>query len=203
MATVEGEDVEKMRRRRRTILQNFYGATEAEQEKQAAPDPASIDNAAFDADRYFERALRMLEEVHGSEHPNVGITVMNLGYSARDRGDCTKALPYFTRALGIFEKLGPTHPYIAHTLVGRAHCNAELDQSAGIADAERAIEILQSQTSDPAQVAEARFALARAIWKREPARARKLATDARATFVASGAAAKASLVQVDEWLAKH
>jgi hypothetical protein len=58
MATAEGEDGEIMRRRRRLILQNFYGAAEAEQEKQAAPDPASIDNAAFDPDRYFERLLR-------------------------------------------------------------------------------------------------------------------------------------------------
>jgi len=62
MATAaEGEDGEMMRRRRRVILQNFYGAAaEAEQqEKQAAaPDPASIDNGAFDPDRYFERLLR-------------------------------------------------------------------------------------------------------------------------------------------------
>jgi hypothetical protein len=59
-AAAEGEDGEMMRRRRRVILQNFYGAAaEAEQqEKQAAPDPASIDNGAFDPDRYFERLLR-------------------------------------------------------------------------------------------------------------------------------------------------
>ena len=153
-----------------------------------------------EATPYFERAVKILEDVHGPDDVNVGLTTHNLGELARGRKDCATAVVHYARALAIFEKLGP-NPYIAYPLVGRAHCRVELETPRdGIADGERALAILGPV--DPAQAAEARFALARALWaaKQDRPRAQLLANEARKALAAAGPAGAAVLAEVDAWL---
>lgn len=157
-----------------------------------------------DAATLLTRAAASLEEIHGPDHANVGLTVVNLGHIANERKDCVAAAAHFTRALGIFEKLGPSHPYVAMALIGRADCRVDLGAHAdAIADAERALSILSPQTSDPGQLAEGRFVLARGMWaaNRDRRRARELAKQARETFAGLGPAGADGVTKIDAWLA--
>jgi serine/threonine-protein kinase len=163
------------------------------------------ENHMDDATRDLTRALAIFEEVLGPDHPQVGLTLNNLGEFARDRKDCATAVPLYTRALGILEKLGPTHPYVAIPVVGRAQCYVDLGRPKdAIADAQRAVDIFTKQGGDPAQLAEAQFALARALWAAgtDRARALQLAADARKGFAAAGVVGKVPLAEVDAWIAK-
>jgi len=61
----------------------------------------------------YERALRILEASLGLEHPNVAVTVNNLGRVLKDQGDLAGARAAFERALRILERfLPPEHPHI-------------------------------------------------------------------------------------------
>jgi tetratricopeptide (TPR) repeat protein/predicted Ser/Thr protein kinase len=157
------------------------------------------------ATRDLERALKILEEVYGPDHPQVALTVHNLGEFARDRKDCTAAVAYYTRALTIFEKLGPEHPYVALPTVGRAQCYVDMGRPKdGIVDAQRAVDIFTKQGGDPAQLAEAKFALARSLWaaNTDRPRALALAQEARKAFAAAGPLGVPALKEIDAWIAK-
>ncbi len=167
---------------------------------------AQVQQHLDEATRYLERAVKILEEVNGPDHANVGLTINNLGNLARDRKDCATAVVHFTRALGIFEKLGPTHPYNAYALVGRAFCRVDLDDpKPAIADGERAVTILMTQGGDATQIAEARFALARALYAANTDRPRALvlANQAKTALADAGAPGVAALAEVTAWLTKH
>ncbi|HEY5921347.1 MAG TPA: serine/threonine-protein kinase [Kofleriaceae bacterium] len=159
-----------------------------------------------EATRYLERAVKIFEEINGPDHPNVGLTINNLGELARDRRDCATAVTHYTRAVTILTKQGASHPYVAYPLVGRTQCLVELGKAGdAIADGERAVAILGAHAGDPTHIAEARFALARALWDaaRDRGKARKLAREARTAFAAAGAGGAAKLAEIDAWLAKH
>jgi serine/threonine-protein kinase len=157
-----------------------------------------------DATRDLEHALQILEEIYGPDHPQVALTVHNLGEFARDRKQCGKALPYYQRALAAFEKLGPMHPYVALPAVGLAQCLVDTGQAKdAIPYAERAVDIFEKQGGDPAQLAEARFALARALYAGggDRTRALALAADSRKALVAAGPVAGPALAALDAWIA--
>ncbi len=58
-----------------------------------------------------EETLALEEAAHGHDHPNVAVSLHNLGNVLVDVGELTAAEPLYQRALGIFEaSLGPDHP---------------------------------------------------------------------------------------------
>ncbi len=66
---------------------------------------------------YFERALRIREQVLGEEHPDTAGSLNNLGLLLQDMGDYAGAHPYYERALRIYEQvLGREHPDTARSL---------------------------------------------------------------------------------------
>jgi tetratricopeptide (TPR) repeat protein len=66
---------------------------------------------------YYERALRIREQVLGEEHPDTAQSLNNLGGLLQALGDLAGACPYCERALRIREKvLGGEHPDTAASL---------------------------------------------------------------------------------------
>ena len=58
-----------------------------------------------------ERATKIYEKVYGPDHPDVAMTVNNLGGVLNDLGKQQEARKCFERALKIYrQKLGEDHP---------------------------------------------------------------------------------------------
>ncbi len=161
--------------------------------------------AAWDeAIAHHTKALEIIEETRGPEHEQTGQLVYSLGVSLNGKEDFKGALPYYQRALAIFEKLSPTHPYVGLSLVGVADCLEETgDPKQGVIAGERALKLVETM-KDPVQLALARFILAKALWAAnvDKPRARKLAEQARDGFKAGGLAALNGLAAVDKWFKK-
>ena len=158
------------------------------------------------ATRYAERALKIFEEVNGPDNLNVGLTLNNLGTFALTRLDFAKANDYLTRAIAIFDKLDPDNPRVALPLIGRAQARDGLKDMAGaVADAERAVAVLDRKGTDPGQLADAKLNLADVLWDADGdhKRALALATAAQATYTQLGEPAKARLTVANFWLATH
>ena len=69
------------------------------------------------AERLGARALAILENALGPDHPDVARALNNLGVLYMELGRYAEAEPLFTRALAIREiELGPDHPRVALTL---------------------------------------------------------------------------------------
>jgi tetratricopeptide (TPR) repeat protein len=65
----------------------------------------------------FKRSLAIWEKALGPGHPNVALSLSNLGTSIVSQGRPADAEPMFKRSLAIREKvLGPDHPDVAHSL---------------------------------------------------------------------------------------
>jgi serine/threonine-protein kinase len=173
---------------------------------------ANVRNDFAKAERYFGRAVTILEDMLGPDHPNVALTRVNLGNLARDRKDCTKAVAELTRAITSLEKMGANHPFLVNPLIARAHCRVDAGSPAeALPDADRAMAIAAEQKGDPAQLAQARFVRARALWdagdveQRNGNRvtARALAEEARAVLAAAGPVGATALAEVTAWQKDH
>jgi tetratricopeptide (TPR) repeat protein len=71
-----------------------------------------------DAREYLERALAMMEAVHGPDHRDVAPIVSRLGGVLFDLGDLLSAREHYERAVAIQEvAYGPDHPKVGMTLV--------------------------------------------------------------------------------------
>lgn len=70
-----------------------------------------------EAEQMYERALDMLEQVQGSEHPDIAITLKNLAKLQVLQRKYEQAVPVYERVLRIHEGiLGSEHPDIASTI---------------------------------------------------------------------------------------
>jgi eukaryotic-like serine/threonine-protein kinase len=169
-----------------------------------------VSQALFDFDKattYHLRALPIFEEVYGPDHSLTGEVVYSLGVDANGREDYAAALPYYERALAIFEAISPRHPSVALSLLGLADCREEAggDFVRAVAEGERGLALLlETKTEDGAQIAYAKYALAKALWSanRDRPRALALAREARAGFVKAGLAAMNGVLAVDKWFEK-
>jgi tetratricopeptide (TPR) repeat protein len=153
-----------------------------------------------------ERAIRIVEAVFGPEHPDVAIGLTNLGDVLMAQGRPREAMAPYERALAIREKtLGTDHPRVARALTNVARA---LVRTGGADRAipllERALAVQEKRTVRPVENAETRFALAEALVARggDRARARLLASEARAAYAAAGAAGRKELARIDTWLAR-
>ncbi|HLT40221.1 MAG TPA: hypothetical protein VK034_28270, partial [Enhygromyxa sp.] len=108
------------------------------------------------------------------------------------------ALAAFDRALATLAH-APTHSRLLLTYKGRGLTMLELQRvDEAVRDLERALEIVARAGGSPLDGAEIRFALARALARSDPHRARTLARAAHESFVALGEDERALATKV--WL---
>ncbi|MCY1013941.1 tetratricopeptide repeat protein [Nannocystis pusilla] len=116
------------------------------------------------------------------------------------------ALKLFARALASQEQvLGPDHASVAHTLLGRGDALIGLGRAAeAVPELERALAIREAAQVQPEELAEARFAVARALWDAngDRTRARALAEQAATTYPTAPGTEDAR-ASVGKWLASH
>src|SRR5262245_27013607 len=102
------------------------------------------------ARRLHERALRIEEAAYGPDHPQVAMTLGNLGSVVQNQGDLAKVRQLQERALRLFEAAyGPDHPdaAIALTNLGSVLAQAGEPQQA-ILLVERALCIFRQSLGD-------------------------------------------------------
>ncbi|MBV8197900.1 MAG: tetratricopeptide repeat-containing protein, partial [Candidatus Eremiobacteraeota bacterium] len=83
------------------------------------------------AERYCARALALLENALGPDHPDVSRALNNLGVLYMELGRYAEAEPILGRALAMREaELGPDHPVVGRTLHNLAIVYMELERYA-------------------------------------------------------------------------
>ena len=158
-----------------------------------------------DAERALERARAIGEKSPGVEHPSYAEILSNIGLVAHLRGRCRDTIEFERRALDIYERsLSRDHPDLVSPLLHLGQCDLELGRPReAVPFLERALTIRAAKGGDPADVAEAQFALGRARWTlaHDDASALELVERGRAGFAALGGPEKARAVQAERWLA--
>jgi serine/threonine-protein kinase len=155
---------------------------------------------------YIQRSIAELRRELGADHPLVGTFVSNEGEILARLGRGREAHEAFTSALTVEERgYGKEGPNLAYPLVGLGEGYlTEGKPALAIAPLERALRICEAHDSDQRLVAQATFALARALWdaNQERARAARLAERAREIY-ARQPAEKAHAAEVERWAAVH
>ena len=152
---------------------------------------------------YNQRALAVLTRALGTEHPHVanclanGAEVLNhLGRYADSETSALKAVTIIDR------EFGSTSPLLGDPLMSIGQSRIEQGNAAGAVEIlERAVAIRGSADGEPADVGDARFALARALVAagHVTERAASLARQARQDFE-HGQGARSRVAEVDRWL---
>jgi tetratricopeptide (TPR) repeat protein/tRNA A-37 threonylcarbamoyl transferase component Bud32 len=158
-----------------------------------------------DARQAAERSLEIYKKLGGPDHPTVATPLLLLAAIDSARGQHTTALAFYQQALVIYEKAhGAMHPDVATALTGIAQESLALKRvPAARTAAERALKIREQPDMPGFELAETRWALARALWSDVSARsrARTLAEQAREGFIAAADAGAKPLADVTAWLA--
>ena len=147
------------------------------------------------------RALAIREKLAGPDQFPVGLSLYRLATIHRTRGQLEQADAEYRRALATWEKvLGPDSPELAWPLVGQGQLALARHQPRdAVTLLERALVLRGDDPGRPERLAEARFALARALAAaRHPdkARVRALATAAADAYRRLGDPA---LAEVEAW----
>ncbi|MEM7157850.1 MAG: tetratricopeptide repeat protein [Myxococcota bacterium] len=148
------------------------------------------------------RALRIAEAVFPAEHRRIAIALDNLGSALVGAGRPAEAIPLHRRSLPIWSRQGDHSPSLAISLTDQALALLEHGESAeAVPLVERAVKIFESRTIDPLELARARFTLARSLAasNRDSARARQLASRARAAYVDGGERRYEHVDAIDLW----
>jgi tetratricopeptide (TPR) repeat protein len=118
------------------------------------------------------------------------------------RAQYDEALHLYTRALAIIEaSLGPDHPNAAHVLNGLGETHRAVGRGAeAIPLLERALAIRAVSSVQSEELAESRFALARALGPAQAQRARELAEQALQAYAAA-VGSEREQAEVSAWLA--
>jgi len=156
---------------------------------------------------YHRRALAIDESTLGSSHPEVATSLSNIAVSLKKLGQAEEARVLVERALGIIEaSFGPAASEVVFPLVMLAELALdEHDELAAREHAERAIAVGEAVEISPGTLAQARFALARALWSDASQRGRALglARAARDGYRELGKANRAEHESVRSWLEAH
>ena len=154
-----------------------------------------------------ERALEILVRVLSPDHAWTAYPHVGLGEAYITTASFGKALAHHRRALGIWEKsLGKDNRQLAHALTGIGLAELGLGAPArALAPLQRALVLREVEPTQSGELAQTKFALARALWltRRDRPRSLQLAEQARAGFAANGASSRAELAAVAEWLGEH
>jgi len=150
----------------------------------------------------LERALGIVENTSGRDHPRVAVILYNLGIVSATDKDFEASLAAFQRALAIDEAvLAPDAPHLANIRDGIGWSLLELGRGdEAVSPLERALAGRTVSSDRPMKVAQTRHLLAQAIWKAgaERKRAITLARQARRGYAEAGE--KEGLAEVETWL---
>jgi tetratricopeptide (TPR) repeat protein len=152
----------------------------------------------------FERSADVLRRKLGAGHPRVAVVRQNEGESLLSLHRSAEALSAFEQACAIWTRTGASPLMLAGGQTGAGAALVALDRPAEAVP--RLEEALRSRVDLHAglpELADTRFALARALWPAPRARERALmlARQARSDAAASPAASgKRKLAQIDAWL---
>jgi tetratricopeptide (TPR) repeat protein len=149
------------------------------------------------------QALAAYEKTLGPADPNVALALVNACIASHALADDRAALTYAERACAIDDHADPNDPAVAEPLLcgGQALLGLHRPERA-LAMLERALALQEGESANtPADLAEARFALARTLWElgQDRARAIALATAARAGANPGTSAGRA----IEQWLRAH
>ncbi|EDM76387.1 serine/threonine kinase family protein [Plesiocystis pacifica SIR-1] len=170
----------------------------------------SLDN--LDAARgYAERALEIKLASRGPDHPSTASTYAVLAMLDRQQGRFDSAIENINRARSVWlSAYGGDNTLVGLALSVRGM--TQLDRGRfdeAIADLEAAERLSLANEGDAGELADARFALARALVSREGAsaadrtRAVALARQARAVYLEYATVKRRSLAEVEAWLETH
>jgi tetratricopeptide (TPR) repeat protein len=169
---------------------------------------AEAEGRLEDAEAYYRDSVSLLEKALGADHPRVAIALSNFGATLHARHKSAEALAVFQRALAINEqRFGPDYPDSFDAMLGVGKSLVALGRAReALGPLEHALEMITTGEPNEWGAADARFALAEALWASggDRKRARKLATDARTGMApVSNAVARRQLAAIDAWLAQH
>ena len=156
-----------------------------------------------------ERSILILSNALGSEHPRTALIVINYSEILTRLGRFAEAREASSRALATFQReTAPDGIHVTLALIALAIAHLDDGQiEEALPLLERAVANREAHDPDPARLAEAHFALGRALWDgdRDRARAGALAQRARAEYGRAVASPhnRRVLAQVDAWLAAH
>ena len=172
----------------------------------------SLVNAAIEAknlkkwsvvDASYPRALAIFEKAYGPQSVEVAVLMINLGEARRAQGNLDAAQAAYERArANLTTTLGPDHPILAHVWNGLGQlelARGHLDKAVPML--EHAVAMREKTESDATDLAESRFALARALPATDAVRATQLAIAARGVYAKAGAGYQARAAEVVSWLA--
>jgi tetratricopeptide (TPR) repeat protein len=155
----------------------------------------------------YEAAYPILRAAWGATHTTVGVLLSNTGETLLALGRPERAQADFEQALSIEQhSLGPDHADLAYPLkgLGLAHLARGQPREA-LAPFERALALRTraGSASDPQEVAEIRWGLARTLRAlgRDPARARELAEAAATGYRSLGSESAERVREISSWLA--
>ncbi|MBK7859991.1 MAG: tetratricopeptide repeat protein [Archangiaceae bacterium] len=152
------------------------------------------------AHEHFQRSLEVSERIEGPTSARLAQALSGLGQTALGLGHAEESARDCARALELLKGVPRAVPE-ALTCLGRAEL--ELGRLApAVTHLEAAVAQLEERGDAPVNLAEPRFALARALWpvSAERARAVGLARQAREAF---GGSPSGRAADVDAWLKAH
>jgi eukaryotic-like serine/threonine-protein kinase len=158
-----------------------------------------------EAVEHCRRAVEMGEAGCGRDHPRIALMLSNYSELLSRSGLWDEATDAAVRALAIFEREADPDGlfvFVALVALGLAHLGAGKTAEA-CPLLERANRIGEARAPTVAHRAQARFALARALWEADRGRAMALATTARREYAGSPQtpATERELRGLDAWLA--
>jgi tetratricopeptide (TPR) repeat protein len=151
-----------------------------------------------------ERALAINTARLGPDHPEIADALDTTGHALVGLGRYDEGIARYERAVAVLEKsAGSSHPNVAkhRSALGEALVAAGQAKRA-LAPLEQALATRLAPGIAPLELAETRFATARALWDAggDKKRARTLAEAARDAYARAGSR---SLGDVERWLAAH
>jgi tetratricopeptide (TPR) repeat protein/tRNA A-37 threonylcarbamoyl transferase component Bud32 len=155
------------------------------------------------AEQLHLRTLALRERLGGPDQFPVGLSLFRLATIHRLRGEFTQAETLYQRALTTWQKvLGADSPELAWPLVGQGQLAlARGRPREAVPLIERALRLRGDDTSKPDRLAEARFALAKALVAADKHhdRSRVLALAQEAADAYRGFGDSAALAEVEAW----
>ena len=159
-----------------------------------------------EAEPRYHEAMALWRRAYGEEHPYLAEGYDGLGALENDRGRPEAALVQHRRAHEIREKKhGANHPRLAYSLTGEGKALVALGRAGeALPLLERALR-LRSKDADPVELAETRFALAKALRAlgRDRTRARTLAEQAAVAYTEAGPRGVRQRTEIAAWLQKQ
>ncbi|HEX2657207.1 MAG TPA: serine/threonine-protein kinase [Polyangia bacterium] len=156
--------------------------------------------------RVNTQARAIYARAYGEGSPWLGKVMSNRGEYLIAAGRPAEAIPVFQDALARWEpQLGAEHPFLAFPLTGLGLALSEVGRPEdALPPLERALRIREVKEPKQPQVAETRFALARALWDGggDRVRARRLGEVVQAFYAQSKSNPRVA-AEVNVWLTAH